>query len=294
MYLFGGSRPLQGMTANLLTAPAEPAAAPAAVSPAAVRPAPVPPAAAPEAASRAPDRPAARAAPGPPARRRGRFEPGRGRRPGASLHGALARSTAEEVFGADRVSAELDAGRWVEPWGGVLLPARRARDPLARAEAALLRAGPHAVLSGPTAVAMHGCTEAFDDEVVHVAVPYHRQPRSVPGLLIKQTCVRESEVLELDGLRVHALEVALVEMLCTGERRTALACLEQALAALGPAAERFHAVVAEQVHRRRDRRGTRRAAELLDLARLGPSGAVPVIARIEAAAPANALAGGAS
>ncbi|MEU6130254.1 hypothetical protein ABZ805_13875 [Saccharopolyspora sp. NPDC047091] len=262
------------MTANLRTATRGGSAAPAATDRATERPDPVGPRAAPA------------------QRHRGRFAPSCGRRPGASRHGALTRPVAEELLGADGLSAELDAGRWVEPWGGVVLPARRARDPLARAEAALLRAGPHAVLTGPTAAAMHGCTEAFDEAAVHLAVPYHRQPRSVRGLSIKQMCLRESEVLELDGLRVHALEIALVEMLCTGERRTALACLEQALAALGPAAARFHAVVAEQVDRRRDRRGTRRACELLDLARLGPSGAIPVIARIEAAAPpATALAG---
>ncbi|WP_243792036.1 hypothetical protein [Saccharopolyspora gloriosae] len=187
----------------------------------------------------------------------------------------------------DGLRAVLDDGRWIEPWSGVVLPSERALDPLARADAALLRAGPHAVLNGPTAVAMHGCTEALGDSAVHVAVPYHRQPRAVPNLVVKQTWINEADVIELDGLRVYALDAALAEMLCTGERRTALACLEQALAVLGSAAVRFHAVVAEQVARRRDRRGTRRAAELLELARLGPSGAVPVVARIEAAVPAG-------
>lgn len=233
-----------------------------------------------------------------PAERRGPAPPGRAGRivaasrpkpevPDGTLHGALRRSSAERAFGADGLRAALDDGRWIEPWSGVVLPCERAGDPLARAEAALLRAGPHAVLSGPTAVSMHGCTEAIADRTVHLAVPYDRQVRPVPDLAIKQTWIREADVIELDGLRVHALDVALAEMLCTGERRTALACLEQALAALGSAAVRFHAVVTEQVARRRDRRGTRRAAELLELARLNPSGAVPVVARIEAALPAG-------
>lgn len=189
---------------------------------------------------------------------------------------------AEQLLGADVLRAELAGGTWAEPWPGVVLPATFARSPLAVAEAALLRAGPHAVLSGPTAAAMHGCTAA-DGETVHVTVPYDRQPRPVPGLVIRQSWVRESDVLELDGLRVHALENALAELLCTGPARTALACLEQAMEVLGDAGLRFRAVVAERVHRRNDRRGTRRAAELLDLARNRPVGEPPVAARIEAA-----------
>lgn len=202
--------------------------------------------------------------------------------PPGSRHGALTTPAAEQVLGAAELRAELAAGTWAEPWPGVVLPASLAAEPLARAEAALLRAGPHAVLSGPTAVAMHGCTAA-EAETVHVTVPYDRQPRPAPELVVRQAWVREPDVLELDGLRVHALEVALAELLCSGPPRTALACLEQAMDVLGGAALRFRAAVAEQVHRRNDRRGTRRAADLLDLAGNRPSAAAPVAARIEAA-----------
>lgn len=160
----------------------------------------------------------------------------------------------------------------MQPWPGVVVPARRARDPLTRAGAALLRAGPHAVLSGATAVAMHGCTAA-ESRTLEVTIPYDRQLRSSPGLSVRQARVREPDVQLLDGLRVFALDVALTELLCTGPQRVALACLEQALAQLtseGGETERFRRLVAERLSRRVDRRGTRRAAGLLELAWSGP------------------------
>ncbi|MFR9731090.1 hypothetical protein ACL03H_17840 [Saccharopolyspora sp. MS10] len=262
------------MSANLLTS-TRPAPADAVRAPA-----PTAPRGAPPLDTRALEPPPATARPGPDA-------------PPSSMHGALTRCAAERAFGAEELSAALDGGSWTEPWPGVVLPASKARDPLARAEAALLRAGPHSVLSGPTAAAMHGCTEA-DDRLVHVAVPYHRQPRAVPRLVVRQSWIREADVVELDGLRVHALDVALTEMLCTGDGRTALACLEQALAVLGDSAPHFRAVVAERLARRRDRRGTRRAGELVELARLGPTRAAPVVARVEAAPPGRGGPGGVS
>lgn len=160
----------------------------------------------------------------------------------------------------------------MQPWPGVVVPAHRAREPLTRAGAALLRAGPHAVLSGATAVAMHGCAAA-ESRTLEVTIPYDRQLRSSPGLSVRQARVREPDVQRLDGLRVFALDVALAELLCTGPQRVALACLEQALAQLtseGGGSEHFRRLVAERLSRRVDRRGTRRASGLLELAWSGP------------------------
>lgn len=210
-------------------------------------------------------------------------DPGAEAVPAGSRHGALTVPAAEHVLGAEPLRALLGDGTWVEIVPGVAAPSGLAGKPAVRAEAALLRAGPHAVLSGPTAVAMHGCTEADGADSLHVTVPYDQQPRPSPGLVVRQAWIRESDVLELDGLRVYTLDAALAELLCTGPPRTALACLEQAMAVLGGAALRFRSAVTEQVARRNDRRGTRRAAELLDLARTSPSGAMPVVARIHAA-----------
>ncbi|MGP4015573.1 hypothetical protein [Saccharopolyspora sp. 5N708] len=185
--------------------------------------------------------------------------------PHPSLHGAMTSGDAERLLGRAELAAGLAEDQWVEPWFGVVVPATRVHDPLTRAAAALLRAGPYSVLSGATAAAIHGCDSAADD-VVHVTIPYHRELRSQPDLAIHQAWIRECDVVELDGLRTQALDVAITELLCTGPNRPALDCLEQALAQLGETADQFRALVGERLARRRDRRGTRQAAALLQLA----------------------------
>lgn len=185
-------------------------------------------------------------------------------------HGALIRADAMRILGPTGLATALEDREWVEPWSGVVVPAHREHDPHTRAAAALLRAGSASVLSGTTAAAMHGCTAA-ESATIEVTVPYDRQMRPLPGLSVRQAWIQEYEVLELDGLRAHALDVAITELLCTGPQRVALACLEQALAGL-PASrvDHFRALIGTRIARRRDRRGTRRAVALLDLAWANP------------------------
>lgn len=191
-----------------------------------------------------------------------------------SRHGAADRLATVRQFGPDAVALALQEGRWVELWPGVLVNADRLDDPVTRASAALFRAGPTAVLSGLTAAAMHGCRAATTG-IVHVTVPYDTQRRSQPGLAVHQGVVREHEVQELDGLRVHALDVALTDILCTARQRQALCCVEQALGGLPPAESvRLHALLAERLATRRDRRGTKTGAALLSLVRTGPEARV--------------------
>ena len=196
------------------------------------------------------------------------------------LHEARTFAAAQEELGAAELARALDEGTWVQLWWGVVVPEHRMRDPLTRAAAALLRAGPAAVLAGPTAAAMHGCTAAHAEvapdadpgppETLHVVIPYDRQMRSRPGLSVRQAWVRETDVVELDGLRTQALDVALAELLCIGPQRVALACLEQALGQFPPeTGERLRRLVGQRIARRRDRRGTRQAAGLLELAWVG-------------------------
>lgn len=184
-------------------------------------------------------------------------------------YGALSRADAEQRFGAEVVDDLLRDRHLVQPWKGVVIAGRNERDPMARASAALIRSGPSAVLSGATAVAMHGCTAA-ESSTVHVTVPYDRQVRTLPGLAVCQSWIRESDVVLLHGLRVQALDVAITELLCTGPQRAALACLEQVLVDLGGAGAQFRAMVVERLARRIDRRGTRQASALLNLARADP------------------------
>lgn len=188
------------------------------------------------------------------------------------LHGALTRRDAERLIGADELARAVRDGAWCEPWTGVVVPERRAQDPRTRAAAALLRTGPHSVLSGTTAAAMHGCAAATDP-VLHVTVPYDRELRSMPGLAVHNAWIRERDVVELDGLRCQALDVALCDLLCTGPRRTALACLEQSLQNFADHAEQLRALVSRRLAERCDRRGTRRGADLLALAWSAPIGA---------------------
>lgn len=186
----------------------------------------------------------------------------------------MTRSDAERLLGPAELAAGLADGEWVQPWHGVVVPAARAHDPMTRAAAALLRAGPYSVLSGPTAVAMHGCGPT--DVVVDVTIPYDREVRSQPDLTVHQAWVRECDVVELDGLRTQALDFAITELLCISDQRQALDCLELALGQLGEHAEHFRELVAERVARRRDRRGTRRASALLGLAWPKPNSALTV------------------
>ncbi|WP_182546049.1 hypothetical protein [Halosaccharopolyspora lacisalsi] len=184
-----------------------------------------------------------------------------------SRYRALSRTEAAHLFGPDGLREALARREWVELWPGVVVPGRCRNESTTRGAAALLRAGPAAVLSGLTAAALHGCSTGTVP-VTEVTIPYDRQLRSRSGLAVRQASIRESEVVELDGLRVHALDVALAELLCGGPQRRALACLEQALGRLPRAsAEQLRGLVAERIDRRVDRRGTRRATALLELAR---------------------------
>ncbi len=96
--------------------------------------------------------------------------------------------------------------------------------------------------------------------------------------MVHQGRIAEFEVVELDGLRTQVLDAALAELLCrSGCQVRALACVQEAMRQAesararfegpGESAERLRAMVAERVAGRRDRRGTRRARAVLELAR---------------------------
>jgi hypothetical protein len=65
---------------------------------------------------------------------------------------------------------------------------------------------------------------------------------------------------------VLVLDLVIAELLCTAPKRLALACADQAMAAIGEAdTEEFLDSILERLVERDDRRGTRRAATLLTL-----------------------------
>lgn len=177
-------------------------------------------------------------------------------------------------LGDGRLRTAVEAGRLIGFGRGVLLDAERVLDLRTRCAGALLWTGGVAVVVGPTAAALHGCT-AVGGFPVHVRVPYAHRFRSRPGVVVHQGHVVERDVVVMDGLRVLPLDLAVAEVLCSSPRRAALACADQALRDMRPS-ERpgFVAQVADRVADRTDRRGTRRAMSLLELASGHPETAV--------------------
>jgi hypothetical protein len=153
-------------------------------------------------------------------------------------------------------------------WRGVLVESRRLLDPWTRASAALLTAGPRAVVSGITAAYLHGC-RAVESPVTHILVPYGCDTRSRDGLVVHRGRGFADDAVELEGVRVLPLDRVVADMLCTLPARDALALADEAMGLAGDSADTFRKQVALRIDRRHDPRGTVRAAGLLDLASEG-------------------------
>ncbi|TKG64237.1 DUF559 domain-containing protein [Prauserella endophytica] len=181
-------------------------------------------------------------------------------------YGAYSRTELARAIGLPGVRDALRKGRLTRFSRSVLVDSRRATDFATRAAACLLTAGPRAVLSGHTALAVFGCTAA-DGAPIHMLVPYGCKPRRRPGMVVHHGRFEEQDVEMIGGLRVLAMDQALAEVLSRGSRRTALACADQALRLVPEHARaEFHACVEERVRSRTDPRGRRQAQALLDLA----------------------------
>ncbi len=107
----------------------------------------------------------------------------------------------------------------------------------------------------------------MDDTSIHVTVPSSRRNKPKPGLVIHYADFRPSDVIELDGLATFSLDLALADFLCDGDKRTAIAALDEAMHGLAPDHVRaLRENVRDRIMDRRDRRGIHRALLLLDLA----------------------------
>ena len=182
------------------------------------------------------------------------------------LHGAFTYRTVRAALGDYRLRLAVERGNLVAFGRGVLLQSSRALDLRTRCAGALLLAGPSAVLVGPSAAALHGCT-AVGGYPVHVAVPYDRRVRSRNGLVVHQGELDASETTRVAGLRVATLPVAVGDVLCVAARRAGLACADQALRLVSEA-ERpgLWSRINGYLLARQDKRGTRQALALLTLA----------------------------
>lgn len=169
-------------------------------------------------------------------------------------------------MGRHTLQLALDTGVLAQIWRGVVIRADSAVDVRTRAAAAMLAVGPHAVLSGPTAVALHGYDAAGCGDI-HLTVPYSHSARSRPGLVLHQDRFDRASVVRISGLPVFARHHALAELACRRDSRMAIACLDQALKDLDAEGKldlkrEIHA----HLEARDDRRGIAKASMLTELA----------------------------
>ncbi len=104
--------------------------------------------------------------------------------------------------------------RWAQTWRrlhpGVYLVAGHRLSDEARIRAALLWAGPDAVITGQTAAAWHGFPAATPS-VVEVTVPARRKPRRTTGVRVRRRDLHEEDVTAVRGIRVAAPPLAALE-----------------------------------------------------------------------------------
>jgi hypothetical protein len=169
-------------------------------------------------------------------------------------------------LGRRAVLEGLATGVLAQPWRGVVIHAADALNLATRAQAALIAVGPPAALSGATSLALHGIS-AVNDTAVHLTVPYARRVESRVGLVVHRAEFLPADVIELDGLAMFSLDLAMADFLCDGDKRTAFAALDEAMHGLAPDhCRRLCENVRDRVLDRRSRRGIHRAQMLLALA----------------------------
>ncbi len=104
--------------------------------------------------------------------------------------------------------------RWTRTWRrlhpGVYLVAGHRLTPEGRLRAALLWAGPEAVLTGQAAAHWHG-PPAPTPAVVEVTVPVPRKPRAQPRVEIRRRELHRVDLSVVRGLRVAAAPLAALE-----------------------------------------------------------------------------------
>lgn len=181
------------------------------------------------------------------------------------LHGAHLRSDVVATRGRAWLNHAIARGELRSLWRGVVVESHRLTDPWTRAAAALMTTDPRAVITGSTAAALHGCT-AVDTARTHLLLPYGCETRSRNGLVVHHGGFLDGDVVELRGLRVLSLERVAAELLCSSRPQDGLAIADEVLRMAGEHHRRARREIARRIARRRDPRGTVRAAGVLDLA----------------------------
>jgi very-short-patch-repair endonuclease len=183
----------------------------------------------------------------------------------SGLHGAYRRADLLRECGRRRLDHALRAGVLRPLWCGIVVEAGRELDVRTRAAAALLTTNHDAVICGPTAAVLNGCT-ALSSADTHVLVPYSRNPKKRPGLVVHHGSFYRDQVVVLDGLRVLSLPQVIADLVCLARPADALAVGDEALRLAEPACDDFRAAVADRIRARPDPRGGVRGAFLWELA----------------------------
>ena len=181
-------------------------------------------------------------------------------------HDAATRSRAITVLGIHAVRSAEESGLFVAPWPGVLVDGARSGNVMTLAAAALERGGPSAVLAGPTAAHLHGCTSAVPTPI-HLLVQYENRLRTRPGLVVHNGAVPGDDRVVIHGMAALRLDRVVADLLCRDAPDRALAVTDEALGKVDPEQrEDFRRAVADRLAVRTDPRGTVRGARLLALA----------------------------
>lgn len=181
------------------------------------------------------------------------------------LHGAHLRRDLVAALGRRRVAGAIRIGELSPLWCGILVERDRLLDPLTRAAAGQLTAGPRSVLVDRTAAFVHGC-RSVDVARTHVRLPYGCHTTSRAGLAVHHGRAFADDIVERDGLRVLPLDRVVADLLCHPDAADALAVTDEALRLARPDHEQFRADVRKRLRLRHDPRGTVAGAFLLDLA----------------------------
>jgi hypothetical protein len=181
------------------------------------------------------------------------------------FHGAYRRVDLVRECGRRRLADAVRSGVLQPLWCGVVVEGHRILDVRTRAAAALLTTDCGAVVCGPTAAMLHGCT-AMSSADTHVLVPHGRNPRERPGLVVHHSCFYRDQVIVLDGLQVLALPQVVADLVCTARPADALALGDETLRMAEPRSDEFRDAVVRRMRARPDPRGSVRGPLLWELA----------------------------
>jgi putative AbiEi antitoxin of type IV toxin-antitoxin system len=110
----------------------------------------------------------------------------------------------------DTVQRRVRQGRWTRLHPGIYLVGGHRHTPEARIRAAWLWGGPYSVVTGPAAAFWHRMLDRTP-AIVELSVPAQMSPRPQAGIGLRRRDLFDSDVRELDGIRVAAAPFAALE-----------------------------------------------------------------------------------